>query len=53
MFVINFSNVNGNNADNQLQEQRVLEQFERRFHISADDEDRNHGDSSNNASQVL
>ena len=43
-----------NNVDNQLQEQRVLEQatvFERRYHISADDENNGRGDS-NNTSQV-
>ncbi|XP_063919084.1 E3 ubiquitin-protein ligase Nedd-4 isoform X4 [Zophobas morio] len=42
-----------NNVDNQLQEQRVLEQatvFERRYHISADDENNGRGDS-NNTSQ--
>lgn len=50
--LVYFSSTNGNNVDNHLQEQRVLEQFERRFHISADEEDRTHGDSSNNTSQV-
>jgi E3 ubiquitin-protein ligase NEDD4 len=39
-----------NNVDNQLQEQRVLEQavlFERRYHISAEDESNGRGDSTN------
>ncbi|XP_008195852.1 E3 ubiquitin-protein ligase Nedd-4 isoform X3 [Tribolium castaneum] len=43
-----------NNVDNQLQEQRVLEQavvFERRYHISAEDENNGRGDSS--ASQAV
>ncbi|XP_044264099.1 E3 ubiquitin-protein ligase Nedd-4 isoform X4 [Tribolium madens] len=43
-----------NNVDNQLQEQRVLEQavvFERRYHISAEDENNGRGDSSASQSE--